>query len=271
MPIYMDRHTGVDVKPEDVYEAHLLDLKVQDKYNTRYLTYWMDYERGNVFCLVDAPNKEAAESVHKEAHGLIGNEIIEVDLTRVNDFLGRLTDPPGTSTGQPINDSAFRTILFTDIAGSTRMTQKLGDRGAMALLRDHNDIVRSALKQFEGSEVKHTGDGIMASFVSVTGAVDFSTEVQREFHKRNSDRPDEAVHVRVGLSAGEPLQDSGDLFGAVVQLARRICDAADPGTILTSNAVRELCLGKTIPFLDRGEMSFKGFEHPVRVHEVSWS
>ena len=77
--------------------------------------------------------------------------------------------------------------------------------------------------------------------------------------------------MRVGVSAGEPVRESGDLFGAVVQLARRICDAAEPSTILTSNAVRELCIGKVFAFSDRGEMSLKGFDTPVRVHEVGWA
>jgi adenylate cyclase len=70
------------------------------------------------------------------------------------------------------------------------------------------------------------------------------------------------------MSAGEPVRDSGDLFGAVVQLARRICDTAEPTTILTSNVVRELCIGKGFTFTDRGTMPLKGFDDPVRVHEV---
>ncbi len=119
--------------------------------------------------------------------------------------------------------------------------------------------------------VKHTGDGIMASFASVSRAVETSVRIQREFHRHNTERPDEAVRVRVGLSAGEPVRESGDLFGAVVQLARRICDAAEPSSILTSNAVYELCVGKAFSFADRGEMSLKGFDTPVRVHEVAWS
>lgn len=267
----MDRHDAADVAPEDVYAAHLLDLAVQEKYGVHYLTYWMDPERGNIFCLVDAPNTDAAMAVHKEAHGLVGNEIIAVDQNAVSDFLGRLRDPAGTSSAKPIADSAFRTILFTDIEGSTRLTQKLGDDAAMAFVRSHNDIVRAALRGHDGSEVKHTGDGIMASFASVTRALDSSLAIQREFHRHNTERADEAVRVRVGLSAGEPVQESDDFFGAVVQLARRICDAADPATILTSNAVRELCLGKSFTFSDRGEMSLKGFDNPVRVHEVAWS
>ena len=271
MPLYMDRHDAVQAEPIDVYNAHLLDLKVQEKYGVHYLTYWMDQERDNIFCLVDAPSAEAAGAVHKEAHGLVANEIIEVEQNTVSDFLGRLTDPPGTSTSQPIADSAFRIVLFTDIEGSTRLTQKLGDDGAMDIVREHDSIVRDALQKHSGSEVKHTGDGIMASFVSVTSALESSVIIQRAFGERNRDRGDDAVRVRVGMSAGEPVRDGGDLFGAVVQLARRICDAAEPATILTSNVVRELCIGKTFTFADRGEMALKGFEEPVRVHEVHWA
>ena len=267
----MDRHDAADVAPEDVYAAHLLDLAVQEKYGVHYLTYWMDPERGNIFCLVDAPDTDAANAVHKEAHGLVGNEIIPVDPNAVSDFLGRLKDPAGTSPAKPIADSAFRTVLFTDLEGSTRLTQRLGDDAAMSFVHNHNDIVRAALHECDGSEVKHTGDGIMASFASVTRAVESSLRIQREFRRHNDERPDEAIRVRVGVSAGEPVRESGDLFGAVVQLARRICDAAEPSTILTSNAVRELCIGKAFTFADRGDMSLKGFDAPVRVHEVTWA
>jgi class 3 adenylate cyclase len=271
MPMYMDRHETGEIAPLDIYAAHLLDLQVQEKYHTRYLTYWMDQKRGHTFCLVDAPSREAAQAVHSESHGLVASEIIEVEQNTVADFLGRLNDPPGTSQAQPIADSAFRIVLFTDIEGSTRLTQKLGDDLAMVVVREHDTVVRSALREHGGSEVKHTGDGIMASFASVTKAVESSVDIQRAFKDRNQERGEEAVRVRLGMSAGEPVRDSGDLFGAVVQLARRICDSAEPATILTSNVVRELCIGKSFTFSDRGEMAMKGFDDPVRVHEVLWS
>jgi len=271
MPMYMDRHEAAGLAPADMYGAHALDLQVQEKYHVRYLTYWMDQERGQVFCLVDAPSKEAAEAVHSESHGQVANEIIEVDQNTVADFLGRLNDPPGTSQVQPIADSAFRIVLFTDIEGSTRLTQKLGDEAAMVLVREHDAVVRSALREHGGSEVKHTDDGIMASFASVTNALDSSVDIQRAFKDRNQERGEEAVRVRVGMSAGEPVREGGDLFGAVVQLARRICDSAEPATILTSNVVRELCIGKSFTFSDRGEMAMKGFDDPIRVHEVLWA
>jgi class 3 adenylate cyclase len=263
----MDRHrvTG-DTTPEDVAAAHELDQKIELQYGVRYLTYWFDRQNGGIFCLAQAPSKEMAVRVHAEAHGLLPEEIIEVEEGPVYDYLGRTTDPPVT----PITESAFRTVVFTDIVGSTRLTQRLGDRRAMDVLHEHNEIVRGALKDYEGREIKHTGDGIMASFQSVTSALESTIRVQRELFEVNKDRGHEAVQVRVGLSAGEPVQDSGDLFGAVVQMARRICDVAEPGSILTANVVRELAIGKGFTFRERGETLLKGFGEPVRLHEVHW-
>ena len=107
--------------------------------------------------------------------------------------------------------------------------------------------------------------------------------MQRAFEERNASLPahPEAlegrtehhvpIRVRMGLAAGEPVEDSDDLFGAAVQLASRICDCAEPGAILVSNVVRELSLGKGFLFRDLGEVELKGFEQPVRLHEVRWS
>jgi adenylate cyclase len=74
----------------------------------------------------------------------------------------------------------------------------------------------------------------------------------------------------MGLNAGEPVAEEEDLFGTAVQLARRICDRAEPGQILASNVVQELAAGKGFVFGDEGDVALKGFEKPVRLYEVSW-
>jgi hypothetical protein len=79
MPLYMDIHRNVEgLTPEAVADAHKKDLEVQDEYGVKYHRYWYNDETGEVFCLAEAPNKEAAEAVHREAHGLTADEIIEV-------------------------------------------------------------------------------------------------------------------------------------------------------------------------------------------------
>ena len=168
-------------------------------------------------------------------------------------------------------DTAFRTILFTDIEGSTRMTQIRGDTGAMTLVRAHNEIVRRALRDTGGREVKHTGDGIMASFFSVPEGIRCAVAIQREIARHNERAPADAIHVRIGLSTGEPVVEGDDLFGSAVQLARRVCDYADADRILVSNIVRDLSVGKEIEFITRGEAELKGFDKPERIHEVRWA
>lgn len=80
----------------------------------------------------------------------------------------------------------------------------------------------------------------------------------------------EPLRVRIGLCAGEPVTENQDLFGSTVQLAARICEYAQPGQIVVANVVRDLCLGKKLPFVEHGEVVLKGFEEPVRLHEVTW-
>jgi adenylate cyclase len=111
------------------------------------------------------------------------------------------------------------------------------------------------------------GDGFMASFGSVTKAVECAIALQRAFAERESDEP---LNVRVGINAGEPIEEDGDLFGATVILASRIAAKADGGEILVSDNVRSLSAGKGFLFADRGEFVAKGFEDPVRVYEVRW-
>ena len=275
MPLYMDLHKLDGVTAEDVVMAHAKDAEVQEKYGVKYLTYWFNEAVGKIFCLVDAPSVNAAVAVHREASGLIADEIIEVDQGGVEGFLGKVQDgvattEPPESGGQPSIDTAFRAILFTDMEGSTALTQRLGDAKAMELLRAHDTLIRDALRAHNGSEVKHTGDGIMASFVIVSGAVQCAIAIQTAFASHNDLDLDTPIRIRIGLTAGEPVMENNDLFGAAVQLASRICACAEPSGILVANVIRELCMGKRFLFSDRGDVALRGFEDPVRLYEVRW-
>jgi class 3 adenylate cyclase/pimeloyl-ACP methyl ester carboxylesterase len=243
-------------------------------------------------------------------------------MGQVKMFLG--VSPP-SRTLEKEHRNALATVLFTDLVGHTEMMSRLGDERGRAVLREHETITRDVLKQHGGTEVKTMGDGFMASFGSVTKAVECAIALQRAFDQRNNpgvgarhseprpsserraDDPDEAanredisgasplrssdpgqtspepftihsspftipepLHVRVGLNAGEPIEEDGDLFGATVILASRIAAKADAGEILVADTVRGLCSGKGFLFADRGEFVAKGFEEPVRVCEVRW-
>jgi Protein of unknown function (DUF4242)/Adenylate and Guanylate cyclase catalytic domain len=266
MPLYMDRHDIRGVTAADLAAAHLRDLEVQDRFGVRFITYWFEEEAGSGFCLIEGPDREAVEAAHRASHGMLPTNVVEVDEASVRGFFGRLnTHPPG----EPYVESAFRAILFTDIVDSTRLTQQLGDRGVMGLLRQHDSIVRSALAQFGGSEVKHTGDGIMAAFASASQAVGAAIQVQQALQGHDAVGRS-GLQVRIGVAAGEPVTERDDLFGAAVQQAARLCTCAQPDCIVVSSGVHDLCRGKGIRFSDAGAIAVKGFDEPIGHFEVDW-
>jgi adenylate cyclase len=110
----------------------------------------------------------------------------------------------------------------------------------------------------------------MASFASVASAVQSAIDIQRAFDAHNKEHPEPPLRVCIGATAGEPVQEERDLFGASVQLAARLCGKAQPGQILVSTVVRDLCLGKRFQFEDRGAAELKGFDFPVSLVEVRW-
>jgi len=264
------------VKPEDVAKAHAQDVKVQGKYGVSYHKYWVNEKEGKIFCLCHAPNAEAASQVHREAHGLVAEKIIQVEPDVADLFFGGTEVNAAGAVMLPgaeadARDSGIRTILFTDIVDSTSLTRRIGDEAAMELLAVHDSIVRDALKDLGGREIKHLGDGIMASFVSAAAAVKCASRVQREIARHGREHKDRPLDVRLGIAAGEPVEHHNDLFGCTVQLAARLCSHAQPQQILVSNVVAELCEGKALPFEDLGEVALKGFDQPVRAHAVTWT
>lgn len=273
MPMYMDIHEVKGATAADVAKAHSADVKTQGKYGVEYHKYWLNESTGKIFCLCTAPSPEAAASVHREAHGLVASKIIEVSPEIAEGFLGGSeVNPAGAALvpggAEDERDPGIRTIMFTDIVGSTELTQRLGDDAAMVLLRIHDTIVRDALGASHGREIKHTGDGIMACFVSTVAAVRCATRIQRALAQHEQANSEVPVKVRIGAAAGEPVENHLDLFGTTVQLAARLCSHAQPDQSLVSNAVAELCIGKGLTFQDLGEIALRGFDRPVRVHAI---
>ncbi len=276
MPLYMDIHNLPEgTTPEDVAKAHAKDMEIQRKYGVEYHKYWVNEDGSKVFCLAHAPNAEAAECVHREAHGMMAEKIIEVEPDVAEVFLGGTETNAAGAVIFPggeadTRDPGIRTILFTDVVNSTTLTQLLGDEAALAVLGVHDTIVRDGLSALGGREIKHTGDGIMASFVSVAAAVRCAIQIQRELAKHAQKNSKHALKVRVGAAVGEPVEQNNDLFGSTVQLAARLCAHAQPEQILVSSAIAELCLGKGLSFEDLGEVTLKGFDSPVRAHAAAW-
>jgi class 3 adenylate cyclase len=272
MPYFMDIHSVPGATAGDVRRAHEADIAVQRKHHVNCLKYWLNEDAGKIFCLVDAPAADAVAAVHGEAHGLLPEKIIEIDPEMVDGILGPAPVDAAGAVRLPgknsSRDSAIRSIMFTDLVDSTALTQDLGDDAAMELVHAHDNIVRAALDEFDGREVKHLGDGIMAAFVSAVCAVRCGCRIQGEFARHRAERPELRLAVRVGMAAGEPVEQGNDLFGSTVQLASRLCAQAAADQIVVSSGLAELCRGKDLKFDDLGELTLRGFAEPIPARAV---
>jgi class 3 adenylate cyclase len=195
---------------------------------------------------------------------LTGQDLLQDTIGPVFDLWNK---PQGQAAAAA---SRIMTVMFTDMVGSTDMTQVQGDSAAQHLVRRHNTIVRNALAQFSGKEIKHTGDGIMASFASAASGVEAAIAIQRAIAKNNGLTPHQDLHIRVGINAGEPIEEEEDLFGTTVQLAARVCARCDMDEILCSNVVKELASGRGLTFESLGAQELKGFKEQVVLHKVEW-
>jgi len=199
---------------------------------------------------------------------------MEAVASAIDEFLGEGEEV--AAAAEPPAAGGLCTILFTDVEGSTALTQRLGDARAREVLREHERIVREALRAHRGSEVKTMGDGFMASFSSATRALECAIAMQRAFAGYNAQVGAQSaagrtpLHVRIGLNAGEPVAEEEDLFGTAVIVAARVAAHAEGGEILASDVVRQLAAGKGFLFSDRGDVALRGFEDPVRLYEVRW-
>jgi class 3 adenylate cyclase len=254
---FMDNVTWEDVVPSRVQCPALILARAGEAFSMSSARYMAS----------EIPNAELVVTEGSSLLPWVGDmDLVALTIDR---FLG-VGDGAGRPRPTPA-PSGMVTILFTDIEGSTTLTQRLGDAAAQEIVRSHNQIVRDAISATGGREIKHTGDGIMASFPLASSAIEAAIAVQRGVSARAAGEAVAPLRVRVGLNAGEPVMEGSDLFGTAVQLARRVCDASEPGSIVVTDVVRQLAAGKGYLFADTGEVALKGFEDPVRLYEVSWA
>ena len=168
--------------------------------------------------------------------------------------------------------SGTLTMMVTDIVGSTRLAEALGDRRWMELMNDHNALVREQVGKYDGTEVKAQGDGFLVVFASARRAILAAVDIQRALATFRAEHPEAPVTVRIGLHTGEIVDVDGDVFGQNVVVAVRIADQAAPGEIMVSGLTRDLTLaGGDLAFDAGREVDLKGLSQPWRVHRVSWA
>jgi uncharacterized protein (TIGR02246 family) len=163
------------------------------------------------------------------------------------------------------------TLLFSDIEESTEMTERLGDIRWMQVLREHNAIVRERVAAHNGFEVKTIGDAFMVAFQSARRALLCAMDIQRAFSAYSREQPEQALRVRAGLHAGEPIREADDFYGKSVILASRIAGQAQGGEILVSSLLKELAESAgDIAFGEPREAELKGFAGMHAMFPVLW-
>ena len=161
------------------------------------------------------------------------------------------------------------TALFTDLVGSISLESRVGPAAADDLRREYFAVLRKAIAETGGREVKTMGDGVMAVFESAAGAVECGVAIEQRMQQRNA-RSDDELQVRVGINLGDATTENGDYYGLAVSTASRLCDAAGPGQILASEVVRVATGGREeLDFAHVGDLDLKGLG-PTPAWEVRW-
>jgi AraC-like DNA-binding protein len=244
MPIFMDRHEVPGVTGADVATAHQKDLEVQARYECRALTYWFDEARSVAFCLVEAPDAGAVTRMHREAHGLVPNRIIQVQADLVETFLGRIGDPAATEAtgevGTPVLvDSAFRTVLAVELKDVAILAVRDGVAATQELLRAQDAIISDAIQQHKCGKGAKSDDVYLVTSPTASNAVACARQIQSALGPRtvgDGRTSESTLSVGIGLSAGHPVDDRTDLFGDAIQLAKRMCRLARDNRILVASA-----------------------------------
>jgi AraC-like DNA-binding protein len=241
MPIFMDRHDVEDmVTAEQVAQLHQEDLKIQQQFGCRGLTYWFDDKRKTAFCLIEAPDKESLQEMHNCAHGQVPNRIIEVEPSIVESFLGRIGDPEKAKDTELniINDPAFRILMVIAINRPVPETRETPDfRNSFSQLKKD---IGEAISGHEGTKVRTSEDEHLVSFKLVTKAVHAAMAIETLYKKFiKSSAANKHLRLKIALNAGVPVTKNESIFEDTIRMAERMCGITKD-VIMVSSEVCQL-------------------------------
>ena len=256
MPIYMDRHdVSETVTAENVAQLHQADLKIQEQFGCRGLTYWFDEKRKTAFCLIEAPDAKAIHKMHDQAHGQVPHSVIEVDPSIVESFLGRIEDPEKAKNTSLniINDPAFRTIMVILLKRLSLIQNDPGQSNSSLL--NYNNAILNLLNVYQGTTVKQTQGHFLVSFKSVSNAIHAALDIQSRFNDFRNEIKNDKIILKMGLSAGVPVTEKQLIFEDTIKLAERMSKIVK-GEIIVSSEVKELYNSENSNALGEGENIF---------------
>jgi len=246
----MDFHKGLSVTVEDVKNAHIADERVQDKYGVKYHQFWVNEEAGAIFCLMEGPDKESCEAVHREAHGNVACSIVQVEPGFYQLLMGnnQQIEKGHVKFEDGMVDLGYRNIMVVTIQALTTLTAS-ADYPLLQSTHNERKLVLEKVEALHGREIKWSADDSLISvFNSSANAVRCAFEIQKELltmQERAAERNFQ-FYFRIGLGAGQPVTENDEFFGEAIKLGRRLCNLARVNEVLVSSLVSELCDVKDI-------------------------
>ena len=241
MPIYMDIHDTTEAKTEDIALAHQMDLALQDDFNCKFVYFWHDIPNRTGFCVYEAPDKESVIKLHNKAHNpILPNQIIEVELSEVEFFLGKIADIAWSNKNSPfdgyINKTAHRTFMYLEIVNPLLLKLQISRGKFSDLLNLQKKTIKNSFLKFEGNVVSWENNNILTSFLSEENAINCAAEVQNKFTML-SEKENKKFSASMGLSLGAPVTNSDNLFGDVINLAKKLEYIAGENQIFISSTL----------------------------------
>ena len=247
MPIYMDIHDTTEATVEDVAADHQRDFALQDDFNCKFIYFWHDIPNNTGFCVFEAPEKECVINLHNASHGHTPNQIIEVELSEVEFFLGKVADIAWNKNNHPfegyISKTAHRAIMSLEINNPLFLKLQINKDKFAEAENLHKKIINDSLLKLEGNKVSWEKGNILISFLSGENAINCAAEIQHKFSTPANEENIE-TSVSIGLNLGAPVTKSDDLFGDVISLANKLGYFAGQNRVLISSS-----LGKVYNYL----------------------
>jgi len=291
MPIYMDRHdVSESVNAENVAQLHKEDLKIQEQFNCRGLTYWFDDIKKIAFCLIEAPDKDSIHNMHNCAHGEVPNLIMEVDENIVESFLGRIEDPGNSSATDMniINDPAQRTLMV--VRYKTLSLNGIRNSQAGSNMQHAIEIFGNSVKKFGGRLIDQSDGYLLVSFKSGYNGVQCAYDLENLFTDKIASLYNSNVLIKIGLATGMPVEADKAFFEDTIKMADRLCYIDKTNIVMTTEvenlfvtenldapydknrrytlpSSEEKCLNNMFNFIEKewfkAELKVEDFEQPL--------
>jgi AraC-like DNA-binding protein len=238
----MDLHRIPKITIAEAKKAHVADEQIQQKYGVKYLQFWVNEQASSLFCLVEGPDKQTVETVHRLAHGHVACALVEVDPSYYSVVMGdniRIDDGLVHNKSGDV-DTGYRTILMASFrAGGKNSSGAEGQRSVVKA----RALLQSTSTSHGGRSIQLAGDDRVAiAFDQAIQAWQCAVATQKLLATRNK-KEDKAhpIFFRIGLSAGEPLSENGGFIEGAMKMAKDLCSLTPENSIMTSSLFNELC------------------------------